>query len=94
MTGYVYILRCGDGSTYVGSTRNLENRMAQHYSGRGGRYTSTRQPVTLVYSQEFDSVGEAYAHEKRIQGWSRAQREPLIEGDFDEIRRLSRKKRT
>ncbi len=30
---WMYILKCADGSYYVGSTRNLEQRMAQHLAG-------------------------------------------------------------
>ena len=82
MTAYVYILRCGDGSYYVGSTRNLDHRISQHMTGRGAAYTAKRQPVELVFSEEFDDVAQAYAMEKRIQNWSRAKREALIRGDF------------
>ncbi|MCH5645029.1 MULTISPECIES: GIY-YIG nuclease family protein [unclassified Gordonia (in: high G+C Gram-positive bacteria)] len=91
MAAYLYILECGDGSFYVGSTRNLELRVAQHCSGHGAAYTRRRQPVRLVYSCEFGSIDEAYAMEKRVQGWSRAKRQALIDGDFDLIRRLARK---
>lgn len=50
--GYVYILRCRDGSFYVGSTKNLERRIKEHQLGRGGRYTKGRLPVELVYYEE------------------------------------------
>jgi len=39
---WMYILECADGSYYVGSTKNLERRMAEHLSGLGSRYTSGR----------------------------------------------------
>ena len=87
----VYILRCGDGSYYVGSTRNLESRMEQHYSGAGGDYTRKRQPVTLVFAEEYQRVDEAWEREKQIQGWSRRKREALIEGRMDDLPSLSRK---
>lgn len=32
MKGYMYILKCADGSYYVGSTKYLELRLAQHQS--------------------------------------------------------------
>ena len=38
----------------------------------------------------FDRVDEAFALEKRIQGWSRAKREALIRGDYDALPWLSR----
>ena len=88
----VYILRCADGSYYVGSARNLENRLEQHASGLGAEYTKRRLPVELVFAEEFESIADAYALEKQIQGWGRAKREALIAGRFDDLKRLSRKK--
>ena len=92
VSAYVYILECADGSYYVGSTRDIDARVEQHASGAGARYTRARRPVRLVYHCEFESVAEAFAMEKRIQGWSRAKRLALIEGRFDELPRLSRKR--
>ena len=89
---HMYILRCGDGSLYVGSTRNLDIRMQQHAIGKGAKYTSTRLPVELVYVEEFGSIGEAYAREKQVQGWSRKKRGALIAGDFDALPGLSKKR--
>jgi len=63
---HMYILECGDGSFYVGSSWNLEFRVAQHVSGVGGAYTSKRQPVRLVYCENFDRIDEAYAREKQV----------------------------
>jgi len=55
LTAYVYILRCADGSCYVGGTRaSLEQRIAQHHTGALGGYTARRRPVALVFHQEFD----------------------------------------
>ncbi|MBX3094718.1 MAG: GIY-YIG nuclease family protein [Cryobacterium sp.] len=89
---HVYILKCNDGSYYVGSTRNLENRLEQHASGVGASYTRKRLPVTLVFAYELERVDDAYALEKRIQGWSRAKREALIDGRFEDLPALSRKR--
>ena len=87
---YLYILECNDGSYYVGSTRNLDSRMEQHNTGAGGMYTAKRQPVKLVFAQEFDHMLDAYAREKQVQGWSRAKRLALIEGRFGDLPGLSR----
>jgi putative endonuclease len=84
-----YILKCADGSFYVGSTRDLAVRLQQHESGLGSQYTAKRLPVELVWSAEFDRVDDAYFLEKRIQGWSRAKRLALIEGRFDALPTLS-----
>jgi putative endonuclease len=89
---FVYMLRCADGSYYVGSTRNLEQRFAQHSTGQGAAYTRRRLPVELVFAQEFERVDEAYALEKRVQGWSRAKREALIGARYNDLPRLSKKK--
>lgn len=82
---FTYILECGDGTFYVGSTWDLTRRLEQHTSGEGGAYTRKRQPVRLAWSMEFERIDEAYALEKRIQGWSRRKRIALIEGHGDEL---------
>ena len=90
---YAYLLRCADGSYYAGSTRDLQRRLWQHnHSLEGAAYTRRRRPVLLVWSAEFEHVGEAYAWEKRIQGWSWAKREALIRGDYDALVGLSRRR--
>ena len=78
---WMYILECADGSYYVSSTNDLEKRIKQHQDGTGAQYTSSRLPVRLVYSEEFNNVSEAYVREKQVQNWSRAKREGLIQGD-------------
>jgi putative endonuclease len=88
-----YILKCADGSFYVGSTRDLAVRLQQHASGLGSRYTANRLPVELIWSADFDRIDDAYVLEKRIQGWSRAKRLALIEGRFDELPALSSRDR-
>jgi len=87
----MYILECADGSYYVGSTKDLEQRLLQHQEGKGAQYTSRRLPVKLVYSEEFERVSEAYTREKQIQNWSRAKREALIQGKHDLLPGLAKK---
>ncbi|HLO29901.1 MAG TPA: GIY-YIG nuclease family protein [Anaerolineales bacterium] len=89
---WMYILECADGSYYVGSTRNLEQRMAQHLSGLGSRYTAGRLPVKLVYGEEYDRISDAYYREKQVQHWSRAKREALINGSYEILPPLAKKK--
>ncbi|MGN6130009.1 MAG: GIY-YIG nuclease family protein [Nocardioidaceae bacterium] len=79
---WTYILRCSDGSYYVGSTVDLDERMQAHREGRGAAYTRRRRPVAPMWAAEFESVAEAFAFEKRVQGWSRRKREALIAGDL------------
>jgi putative endonuclease len=91
MNAFVYMLRCSDGSYYVGSARGCsrEQRLAQHQAGSFGGYTSTRRPVTLVYSETFERVEDAVAAERKLKGWSRAKKEALARGDFSALRRLA-----
>jgi putative endonuclease len=86
---WAYILECRDGSFYVGSTYHLERRMGEHQLGLGAAYTRHRLPVRLVWSAEFERIDEAFAVEKRIQGWSRAKRIALIEDRLTDLPRLS-----
>jgi putative endonuclease len=49
--------------------------------------------VKLVLSQEFERIDEVFALEKQVQNWSHAKRLALIEGRFDDLKLLSKKKR-
>jgi predicted GIY-YIG superfamily endonuclease len=89
---WMYILRCADGSYYVGSTNNLDLRFSQHQSGKGSRYTSGRLPVELVYAEEYDRIMDAYAREKQVQNWSRVKREALINGKPELLSVLAKKR--
>jgi len=88
---WMYIVECSDGSYYVGSTTDLERRIWEHNEGVGAKYTARRRPVKLAFAVEFDSVAEAYAREKQVQGWGRAKREALIRGDYAVLPELARK---
>jgi predicted GIY-YIG superfamily endonuclease len=91
MIVHVYILRCSDGSYYVGLTRTgLDNRIAEHQSGRFPGYTHSRRPVKLVWSEDFLRLTDAAACERRIKGWRREKKEALIRGDFEALKLLSR----
>ncbi len=88
---HIYILRCADDSFYVGSTWNLERRLAQHQRGEGAQYTRHRLPVELVYCEWSESMTDAYTREKQVQGWGRAKRIALIEGRLTDLPGLSKK---
>lgn len=90
MNGYMYILRCSDGSYYVGSTKNLEKRLAQHQAGEGAVYTRRRLPVELVYYEIYQRIDEAFYREKQVQGWSRQKREALIANQPDTLPLLAK----
>ena len=84
--GFLYILRCADGTFYIGSTRDLDRRVTQHQAGMGAAYPSRRLPVELAWSGEFARIDDAFLWEKRIQGWSHAKRQAFIDGGLDAVR--------
>jgi len=75
---FVYIVRCADGTLYTGYARDPKRRVKIHNTGKGAKYTSGRRPVRLVYSEEFESVGDALRRERALKRWSRAEKEILI----------------
>ena len=90
MAFYAYLLRCNDGSYYAGHTDDLDLRIAQHQSGVFGGYTSKRLPVTLVWSEWFQTRDDAFRVERKLKGWSRAKKEALIAGDWERVSQLAR----
>ena len=76
----VYILRCGDGTLYTGWTNDLEKRLRAHAAGKGAKYTRARLPVTLVYTEVFETEHEARSRECGIKRLTRSQKLSLIKG--------------
>jgi len=93
MAFYAYLLRCNDGSYYAGHTDNLEQRFAQHQSGALGGDTARRRPVSLVWSDSFQTRDCAFAVERKLKGWSRAKKEALIAGDLELVSQLARSRK-
>jgi len=89
MSFWVYILRSADNSYYTGHTDNLEERMAKHQTGEAQGYTSTRLPLTPVFSEQFPTREEALVCERQIKGWGRKKKEALMRGDWKEVSRLA-----
>ena len=79
MAWFVYLLRCGDGSLYTGSTNDVSRRLAAHQRGKGAKYTRSRLPVSLVYYQPFPTRSAAMAGECALKKLSRAQKLALIQ---------------
>lgn len=90
MPGYMYILRCSDGTYYVGSTKNLTRRLNEHMSGIGGaKYTQKRLPVKLMYFEYYEHVYLAYRRERQIHNWSHKKKTALIEMEYDMLHYLA-----
>ena len=77
----VYLLECQDGTYYTGHTNDLERRLEQHASGKGGaRYTRWKKADALVWSKEYKRFKPAFLMEKRIKKLTRLQKEALVKG--------------
>ncbi len=90
---YLYILKCSDGSLYVGVTNNPERRLIEHNQGvNPDSYTYSRRPVEIVFHEIFTDFNLAFEWETKIKKWSRAKKQALIDGDFTSLKELSKKK--
>ena len=84
----VYILRCADGTLYVGETTDLERRLLRHNNGDGFVFTARRRPVSLVFSEAHKTSHAASQRERQLKRWTRAKKEALIAGDLPRLKRL------
>lgn len=75
---YVYLVRCADGSLYTGYALDPERRVQAHNSGKGAKYTRSRRPVTLVYTEQYETATEAHSREWHLKRLTHAEKEALI----------------
>jgi len=78
MAWTVYILRCGDGTLYTGCTNDLTRRIKAHQKGRGAKYTRSRLPVVLAYSEPAADKSQALRREAAIKRLSRQEKLNLM----------------
>jgi predicted GIY-YIG superfamily endonuclease len=88
---FVYILRCADGSLYVGHTSNLDDRIKAHNDGRGASWTACRRRVTLVYQESAPSEENAVDRERQIKRWKHAKKLALINGNKAALKSLAKR---
>ena len=79
---YVYIIRCADGTFYIGMARDIAQRLAQHDAGKGAKYTRSRGPVRLVWQEGPMTVSRALRREHQLKQLTRAQKFALISGEL------------
>ena len=75
---YFYLLRCRDNSLYAGVTTDLAARVNKHNEGKGAKYTASRRPVKMVYSEKCDGSSEAKKREVEVKRWPKSRKESLI----------------
>ena len=78
MTWRVYIIECSDGSLYTGITNDLDRRITAHNDGRGAKYTKSRRPVRLRYSEPAADRKNASQREYAIKSLRKAKKMRLI----------------
>jgi putative endonuclease len=71
---FCYMVRCADGSFYVGIANDVEERIKRHNWGVGPGYTAKRRPVTLIWTERHGSSEAARRREKEIKGWNRTKK--------------------
>lgn len=75
---YVYIAQCRDGSLYTGFALDAERRILRHNAGRGSKYTRSRLPVVLKYTEAYETKHDAMKREAEIKKLTREKKLQLI----------------
>jgi putative endonuclease len=75
---FVYIVRCSDGTLYVGIARDVVARIAAHDAGRGARYTRGRGPLRLLATRRCATHGDALRVELALKRLTRAEKLELV----------------
>jgi predicted GIY-YIG superfamily endonuclease len=74
----VYILRCRDGTLYTGIAVDLEKRLNAHRRGAGAKYTRSRTPLVLAYTEVQPDRSSAQKREAAIRRLGRAGKLAMI----------------
>jgi predicted GIY-YIG superfamily endonuclease len=90
---WVYILRCGDNTFYVGHTGDVASRLRWHRRGLAANHTALRLPVDLAETEEFSSLEATIQRERQLKRWSAEKKEALIAGNRTLLKQLSRRRK-
>ena len=76
---FMYVVECADGSFYAGITKCIERRLNEHnYGSKSAKYTRSRRPVRLIFSEEHDSHSSAASAEYKFKRLSRKRKQQFI----------------
>jgi len=90
---FAYSLLCSNNFYYTGITNDMDRRLYEHENGLNPEsYTHKRRPVKLVFCERFVDVNQAIAFEKQIKGWSRKKKEAVINGNWELLPELSKRR--
>ena len=91
---FLYILKCNDGSYYIGHTDNVEKRISEHKNSfYENAYTSTRLPFEVAKVEIFSMRYEVLVAERKIKKWNRKKKEAYIQGDWELLTLLAKRKK-
>lgn len=75
---HVYIVRCADETLYTGVARDVLKRLHEHnHTQLAARYTRSRRPVELVYTESCETRSQALRREMAIKKLSRHAKQQL-----------------
>lgn len=75
----VYIVECADTTLYTGVTTDVERRVWEHNnSKKGAKYTKSKRPVKLVYTEACDDKTGAMQREYVIKKLTRDKKQELV----------------
>ena len=75
---FIYLIECSDKSIYTGITTDIERRLKEHSSGKGGSYTRSKKVKKVLYTEEYPDRGSALKRESEIKSWTREKKLNLI----------------
>lgn len=78
MPHFFYLARCNDGSLYAGTCIDAAEREAKHNDGTGAKYTRSRLPVKIMYTEAFETLSEARKREAEVKKWNKKLKENLL----------------
>ncbi len=70
MKSHVYILECKNGSYYIGSTKNLQNRLKAHENGKV-KSTKNILPFSVKFVEKYSEYKFAVKREKQLKSWKK-----------------------
>jgi predicted GIY-YIG superfamily endonuclease len=74
----LYVLKCRDNTLYTGITIDVSRRVQQHNSGTASRYTRSRLPVMLIFSEPCRSRSQALKKEYAMKRLTRKKKEEYL----------------
>ena len=81
--GACYVLELAGGRVYIGWSRNLSNRLSEHWAGSGSIMTRTYPPVRVlqvVFPADYTVENNLTKHYAKCRGWEKADGSPNVRG--------------